>query len=32
LVCPETMEAIVDGLRHLVDVVHVKFPHDGGYA
>jgi cyclic pyranopterin monophosphate synthase len=28
----ETMEAIAVGLRHLVDVVHVKFPHDGGYA
>jgi molybdenum cofactor synthesis domain-containing protein len=28
----ETMEAIVVALRHLVDVVHVKFPHDGGYA
>jgi molybdenum cofactor synthesis domain-containing protein len=28
----ETMEAIVTALRHLVDVVHVKFPHDGGYA
>ena len=28
----ETMEAIMDGLVHLVDVVHVKFPHDGGYA
>ena len=28
----ETMEAISEGLRHLVDVVHVKFPHDGGYA
>jgi molybdenum cofactor synthesis domain-containing protein len=28
----ETMEAIVAGLRHLVDVVHVKFPHGGGYA
>jgi cyclic pyranopterin monophosphate synthase len=27
----ETMEAIAAGLRHLVDVVHVKFPHDGGY-
>lgn len=27
----ETMEAIVEGLRHLVDVVHVKFPHDDGY-
>jgi cyclic pyranopterin monophosphate synthase len=27
----ETMEAIVPALRHLVDVVHVKFPHDGGY-
>ncbi|MEY2471180.1 MAG: cyclic pyranopterin monophosphate synthase [Actinomycetota bacterium] len=27
----ETMEAISEALRHLVDVVHVKFPHDGGY-
>ncbi len=27
----ETMEAILDGLKHLVDVVHVKFPHEGGY-
>jgi molybdenum cofactor synthesis domain-containing protein len=27
----ETMEAIAEALRHLVDVVHVKFPHDGGY-
>jgi molybdenum cofactor synthesis domain-containing protein len=27
----ETMEAIVVALRHLIDVVHVKFPHDGGY-
>jgi cyclic pyranopterin phosphate synthase len=27
----ETMEAIVEPLRHLVDVVHVKFPHEGGY-
>ena len=27
----ETMEAIAEPLRHLVDVVHAKFPHDGGY-
>jgi molybdenum cofactor synthesis domain-containing protein len=27
----ETMEAIIEGLVHLVDVVHVKFPHEGGY-
>ena len=27
----ETMEAIVVALRHLIDVVHVKFPHEGGY-
>lgn len=27
----ETMEAILEGIVHLVDVVHVKFPHEGGY-
>jgi molybdenum cofactor synthesis domain-containing protein len=27
----ETMEAILEGVVHLVDVVHAKFPHSGGY-
>jgi molybdenum cofactor synthesis domain-containing protein len=27
----ETMEAILEGIVHLVDVVHKKFPHVGGY-
>jgi molybdenum cofactor synthesis domain-containing protein len=27
----ETMEAILAGVVHLVDVVHKKFPHEGGY-
>lgn len=27
----ETMDAILEGVVHLVDVVHKKFPHTGGY-
>ena len=28
----ETLEAVLDGLIHLIDVLHVTQPHDGGYT